>query len=264
MESEELVSCRLRPLFSDACLNSFAFETEQVKVFCCTRNFHEGRVIFEKSVILDGDTKKDHLFCDNIWPGSITISSIFADNPEIVLNKTVLEFGAGSALPSLLCIALGSKIVTITDYPAPGILENIDYLVNMNKLAGKCSIGIMPHMFGQNCDDLLSCIPQETQLGYDVIILAELLWKDTYKFHRDILANCKSCLHEDGTIYISFCHRECESHSKENDLEFFEIAEEQFEFVYIYIGGYLNKNYGIDDTDILVHYYQMRKKSTTR
>ena len=51
---------------------------------------------------------------------------------DFVRDKTVLELGAGSALPSLLAIMNGAKKVAVTDYPERSLLENIEINVDSN------------------------------------------------------------------------------------------------------------------------------------
>jgi predicted nicotinamide N-methyase len=38
----------------------------------------------------------------------------------------VIEFGAGAALPGLLCVKRGAQFVTLTDYPDPAIVHNLE------------------------------------------------------------------------------------------------------------------------------------------
>ncbi|GME76014.1 unnamed protein product [Ambrosiozyma monospora] len=52
----------------------------------------------------------------------------------IVQDKTVLEVGAGGALPSVLCCLLGAKMVVCSDYPDYELVQNLKY--NLNELNG--------------------------------------------------------------------------------------------------------------------------------
>lgn len=42
-------------------------------------------------------------------------------------SRTVLELGAGSGLPGLICAHLGAKLTVITDYPDADLIENLRY-----------------------------------------------------------------------------------------------------------------------------------------
>lgn len=42
-------------------------------------------------------------------------------------GKSVLELGAGSGLPSLVCALNGAVPVVVTDYPDPELVDNLRY-----------------------------------------------------------------------------------------------------------------------------------------
>lgn len=63
--------------------------------------------------------------------GKVGSNYIDAHKPFIA-SKTVLELGAGSALPSLLATMNGASKVVITDYPERSLLENIEFNVDTN------------------------------------------------------------------------------------------------------------------------------------
>lgn len=62
-----------------------------------------------------------------IWNAGRTIADYLEQSPGIVRNKYVLEFGAGAALPSIVCGLSGAAIVVATDYPDADLIENIRY-----------------------------------------------------------------------------------------------------------------------------------------
>jgi nicotinamide N-methyltransferase len=53
-------------------------------------------------------------------------------NPAIVLGKSVLELGAGAALPAIVAALNGAKCVTITDYPDGDLVESMTQNVAQN------------------------------------------------------------------------------------------------------------------------------------
>ena len=162
------------------------------------------------------------LFVDNVWPGSLVLSDylceIYKDN-KLLEGKRSIELGAGCALPSLVLKRLGIEYSTITDYPAIGVIENIQELIEKNNLS---NIFVKPHIWGSDVNELLL-----EQSKYDIVLVAECLWKDTYSLHIDLLTSIYHLLSSDGCAYISFAHRPSfdKSHNKENDLEFFEHAK---------------------------------------
>ena len=51
----------------------------------------------------------------------------------------MLELGAGSGLPGLVCALLGAEVIVITDYPDSDLIDNlqhnIEYLGNVRRTA---------------------------------------------------------------------------------------------------------------------------------
>ncbi len=186
-----------------------------------------------------GACSVDHrkLFVDDIWPGAIALSDFFCEHRNFVEGKTVLELGAGGALPSLVCAAIGASNVVITDFPAPMVIENIEELIRVNGFdlpntsSGDRKVSVVNHIWG-DYDSLVSIKHTNGNNEYDVLILAELLWKDTYEYHEELLKSVTTTLSKDGIAYVSFCHRPCPLHTEENDMEFFEAARARFNMVY--------------------------------
>lgn len=174
------------------------------------------------------------------------LSDYFSSHQEEVESKRILELGAGAALPSLVfiqyfsdtilsfdylcqvCCRLGASFVLITDFPDDDIISNINDLVKHNSVYGHCEV--CGYIWGDDVKGLLSAgvvSGHGTEL-YDVIIMAELLWGDTYSLHENILTSACQCLKQDGAIYVSFAKRplECTSSLKgqHDDDDFFRLA----------------------------------------
>jgi EEF1A N-terminal glycine/lysine methyltransferase len=181
----------------------------------------------------------DGLFADDIWPGSVLLSDFLCDNPTLCRDKCVAELGAGGALPSLVALSLGAKRSLITDFPGSGILENIQDLLQNNGLwlpdkvhVAGLKWGLETSLSGIGMADGVS----DTDLNhlmapsYDLIILAELLWKDTYPLHGDLLDTVARLMRPGGgtTVLCSFAHRPTETHAPARDLEFLQLAESRY------------------------------------
>ena len=69
------------------------------------------------------------------WPSSLVLAHFICNHPEIVANKTVLELGAGVALPSLVAASVGAKKVYISDVSAVVAAPNC---VAINGLSDRC------------------------------------------------------------------------------------------------------------------------------
>jgi len=78
--------------------------------------------------------------------------------------------------------------------------------------------------------------------GFDVVLHAELLWKDTYPLHALLLQTTAQLLRPGGILLASFAHRptaappsgqsqgQGQAHTAERDLEFLALASTRFGF----------------------------------
>lgn len=169
------------------------------------------------------------LYANYIWPGSIVLADYLVSHPEVVKDRAVLELGAGTALPSLTSCRLGSKLVMATDFPDPIILENMRHLKELNQCS---NLVVQPHKWGEvdtNSNDTQSLLLANDGQGYDVILLAEVLWKDTYALHRSLLASVNRFLRRpDGIVLLAVAHRPTDDHEPHHDLEFIALAKELY------------------------------------
>ena len=109
------------------------------------------------------------------------------------------------------------------------------------------SIVALGHKWGDDVDMLLTLRPS-TSKGYDIILSAEPLWKDTYTVQDNLLLSITRCLGEKGAAFVAFAHRptppRCDNtsgssdgvhhstgdehehadHTADHDMEFFEKA----------------------------------------
>ena len=49
------------------------------------------------------------------WPSALLLAAFFVANPSIVHDRRIIELGAGTALPSVICGKLGAKKVIATE-----------------------------------------------------------------------------------------------------------------------------------------------------
>ena len=223
-EKEEDSNVCIVPLFSDALPNgTYTFDDltiENIKIHTRkTKNY-------------------DGLFVDDVWPGAVVISNYLVKNPILVKDKSILEFGAGAALPSLVCLRLNPSLVVITDYPESSVINNIHSLIYENGFneGNSTNVFVQSHIWGDDVSNLLSYELLDGK-KFNLIILAELLWQDTYKYHKNLLFSTANCLYrENGIVLVSFVHRPTEIHAPLNDLEFFTRAESDYGFEISLIG----------------------------
>lgn len=145
----------------------------------------------------------DSLFVDDIWPGSIYIADYLNKYPFLCYSKRILELGAGAALPSMVAGKLFCQYLVISDYPKKDILDNIQQVVEKNNLTN-IPYSIIGYIWGDDIQPLIAPLSSQPSLSqpltdmnsspssndsmlFDLIILAEVLWKDTYPQHRYVL-----------------------------------------------------------------------------
>lgn len=112
-----------------------------------------------------------------LWNASKVVSNYLDSYDDASWSeKTVLELGAGAALPSMIAAIRGSRKTVVTDYPDPDLLKNID--VNSQTLLPKefeeNRIVTKGHLWGAPVDDLLELISPATK--YDIVILSDLIF----------------------------------------------------------------------------------------
>lgn len=178
--------------------------------------------------VVDRNTSLNKLFVEHVWPAAIVLSDYLCKHVSVVQDKVVFEFGAGAALPSIVAEKLGSSLVLATDYPDQLVLSNIADLIRVNHCSNAYAIG---HTWGEDIDgirNLLTSLDKPSNTKADVILLADVLWKDTYQFHRSLLKSVTDCLKSDGIVLLAVAHRPCDQHSPSDDLELLELAEKDF------------------------------------
>ena len=214
------------------------------------------------------------LFADDIWPGAVITADYLANNSdEYCCGKRVLELGAGASLPSLVCGKLRCDKLVISDYPDDNILNNIKELIIENELMTSCEdISVRGHIWGEDVEMLLKDDDKSSTMvlntdqevlnnnKFDTIILAELLWKDTYSLHNSLLLSVVKCLKPStGRVLVGFAHRPVDGiHSVDNDLEFFELAEKNYNLsIKLLETRELNDPFSSDNGLIQVYLYEL-------
>lgn len=196
----------------------------------------------------------NRLFVEHVWPSAIVVSDYLCQFPELVYNKVVIELGAGAALPSLVAEKLGASLVLVTDYPEPDVLQNINEAIRINKSTKILSMG---YKWGDAIQTIMSVEVLQNR-NIDVILLADVLWRDTYKQHRSLLKSI-SLLFQDygGIVYIGVAHRPCEGHLPENDMEFFDIATREYRYTYELVLSTTKYSDAMDSDPIEVHLFKI-------
>jgi EEF1A N-terminal glycine/lysine methyltransferase len=209
-------------------------------------------------------------------------------------HPSVLELGAGAALPSLVAAYNDAALVVATDYPDEDLLENIRFNIAANSGGGGATTPALPHaplcrgyIWGADPTDLLSLLPtgetaqtteetvqkekeEETvrkeeegtkKRGFDLIIMSDLVFNHTQ--HTAMLNTCLSCLSEQGVGLVAFTHHR--PHLQDRDLKFLATAAEApFSFTVQHLFDYkmvpmFAEDPGSVEVRSTVHVYTLRR-----
>ncbi|SAL98626.1 hypothetical protein [Absidia glauca] len=162
------------------------------------------------------------LWAHHLWNASKVFASLFDEHPQLVKGKTVLELGAGGALPSLVAATHQPAKVVITDYPDKELVENMQYNVDQNlKSLPAGLVNVQGYIWGTNTSQLKAELP-EGHTSFDVIILSDLVFNHSQ--HHAMLKTCLELLTPvTGRVYVFYTHHR--PHLAHRDLDFFKIAE---------------------------------------
>ncbi|KAL3662111.1 hypothetical protein V7S43_012912 [Phytophthora oleae] len=189
---------------------------------------------FRISVADDDGGIPGSLFACAVWNGARFIAMHFAKNPALVEGQSLVEFGAASALPSLVALHFGAKVAVMTDYPNDLLLKNIETNIKRNKdLLRSGRKEVQGHLWGSDVAGLLKCLddsnmePKRTEVTkFDVVVIAECLW--LHDLHEDLLKSIDACLAPGGKAFVSFAHH-VPGH-EQHDLAFFTKAKKLYGF----------------------------------
>lgn len=163
-----------------------------------------------------------------LWNGAKMISDYFEEDESRVKNKTVLELGAASGLPSLVAGILGAEKVVMTDFPDVEIVQNmqknIDICDETVEPKGRIASAVdaVGFIWGADSQPLLARLPASRK-RFDVLILADLLFR--HSEHGALVKTIKECLCKKGVAYVFFTSYR--PWMREKDLGFFEVAKRE-------------------------------------
>lgn len=130
------------------------------------------------------------------------LSSAFA-----VANRTILELGAGTGLPSITAALIGTaKLVVASDYDEPRLVSQLRANVTRNLASGavsqvqrtKCKV--VGHIWGKHTEELEDHLPQGVH-KFDSVLLADCLWDPLS--HADLLKTVLNVLATDPAARVN-------------------------------------------------------------
>jgi hypothetical protein len=122
------------------------------------------------------------------WPSAIVLSAYLVHlhksgassleqntcgTPFLLSVSVVLELGAGTALPSLVCAALDVQQCIITERAdQPDLLDNISKCIELNGFENNnCSV--LPFSWDDGNDPVIDCLSVDVVLGADIFYSSE-------------------------------------------------------------------------------------------
>ncbi|KAJ7665974.1 hypothetical protein DFH06DRAFT_1185513 [Mycena polygramma] len=149
--------------------------------------FLGGSQVVEDEVIKYGDLqltvaakegKANTLLADHLFSPGLFLAERIERGLLSADALSVIELGAGCALPSLLLstVAAPPATIVVTDYPDSGILGNLIRNVERNKhlVAPGCTVHCCGYEWGTDVAPLLAHVGSAGH-GYDIVILSDLL-----------------------------------------------------------------------------------------
>lgn len=195
-----------------------------------------------------------------MWSGSKYLSSYLIDNQSNLLKSqnsdslslnsesSVVEFGAGTALPSLTSISVGCSHCVISDYPDDDVLQSLRETVGMNYLdmvsyrnqqkdkdrniRDDMEIYVKGYEWGKEVDTLLHSPfveqgekDKETFTNkFDIALLSECLW--LHNEHGALAYSVYNSLKNGGIAILTYAHH-IPGKEKEDD-DFFVLCREKY------------------------------------
>lgn len=171
---------------------------------------------------------KSPLWGHLLWNAGIYTANYIEKNPQEVAGKTVVEFGAASALPSILCGFHKARSVVCTDYPDPILLDNIQYNIDTH------NVGDIVKTEGFIWGNTVEGIRKQMQQDYaDLIIMSDLVFN--HSEHSKLLKSAKELVRpgknrQGGKCLVVWSPHRPKQEMVDNDFSFFTRAQEEFGF----------------------------------
>ena len=143
-------------------------------------------------------------WAQRLWPAGQILARALDESPSLVTGRSVLEIGAGAALPSVVAGLLGAAALVVSDYPDARMLDNMRANVRANLSAAQRTRTVVvgydwktsPHALLDELAALQRVAPVAAAAAapprrFDLILLADLLYECE---HEPILAAVAACL----------------------------------------------------------------------
>ncbi|KAI0642550.1 hypothetical protein C8Q79DRAFT_1002943 [Trametes meyenii] len=153
--------------------------------------------------------KANTLLADHLFSPSLLLAELIERGIISLGGKSVVELGAGCALPSLLSLTLQDppSLVVITDYPDDTIIKNLTANAERNgpHFNGKCTVHVRGYEWGKDVTPILEIVGSRgpNEGGFDVVIMSDLLHFDG---SHDVLVQSLTallCRSPNARVYVA-------------------------------------------------------------
>ena len=159
-----------------------------------------------------------------MWNAGRTLSHYLEDDAsKLIVDKTVLELGAGAGLPSLVSAIKGARKVVLTDYPDPDLIENLRRNVRECSILPTASvIHVDGYLWGASVEALKAELGSGDD-GFDLLILADLLFN--HSEHAKLISTVQQTLKRDALACALVFFTPYRPWLLQKDLAFFDLAK---------------------------------------
>lgn len=179
---------------------------------------------------------KSPLWGHLLWNAGIyTANWVEKNADEYIRGKKIIEFGAASALPSLLCSLNGASKIICTDYPDNDLLDNIKYNVeHLGYPEAEKLIDVEGYIWGNDTTEISQSLGGDGKA--DLIIMSDLVFN--HSEHHKLLKSCKQLVKplingkpkSGGKCLVVWSPHRPKPQMVENDFKFFSDAKDLFNF----------------------------------
>ncbi|KAF5346560.1 hypothetical protein D9758_013459 [Tetrapyrgos nigripes] len=155
-----------------------------------------------------------------LWNSARCLGDYLDDTVE-VKGKTILELGAGGALPSIIAGMNGAKKVVVTDYPDRELVENMSW--NLREAGLDIDVHRVVEVMGYIWGSDVKPLRDQVTEGFDIIILSDLIFNHSQ--HDALLKTCELAGKDGVEVLVFYTHHR--PHLAHRDMGFFEKAKQR-------------------------------------
>ncbi|SPO21527.1 related to NNT1 - putative nicotinamide N-methyltransferase [Ustilago trichophora] len=170
----------------------------QPKPLLCSNN-HDQRANFPIVTVAVPPASIHHIFAHRQWRAGMLMSDALLSSAFPTANRTILELGAGTGLPSITAALIGdASLVVASDYDEPLLVKELRDNVKRNLASAselvtkRCKV--VGHIWGKDTEELIDCLPRGVK-AFDSVLLADCMWDPLS--HADLLKTVVKVLSRD-------------------------------------------------------------------